>query len=101
MGIDVYWKNERGEALATLADSGALSQMAGLLHRQTGSRCLQFIDPAGDTCFNQRQRLELARELANLLQSVEQPRWREHLEQLCSLVREAVGVHTYVWFVGD
>ncbi|TCT25683.1 hypothetical protein [Thermomonas haemolytica] len=101
MGIDVYWKDERGGILAALPDSNALAQMAGLLSRQTGSRCLQFIDPAGDTFFKQLQLPELSLELANLLPSVEQPRWREHLIQLHSLVERAVGVHTYVWFVGD
>jgi hypothetical protein len=101
MGIDVYCKNERGEILASLPDSGALAEMFGILQRQTNSRCLQFIDPAGDTCFNQLQLPDLALELSVLLRSVEQPRWREHLVRLSSLVHEATGVHNYVWFLGD
>ena len=66
MGIDVYWRNERGEILAAVEDSDALAQMSSLLFRQTGSSCLRFIDPAGDACFNQLQIPVLASESPSL-----------------------------------
>ena len=101
MGIDVYWRNERGEILAAVEDSDALAQMSSLLFRQTGSSCLRFIDPAGDACFNQLQIPVLASEIRNLLPAIETPRWQSHLQAVLSLVEGASMSHTYVWFGGD
>ena len=101
MGIDVYWKDESGAVLASVPDTGALSEMSELFFRQSGSVCLRFIDPAGEACFNQHQVPELAAELQVLARTVEAPRWQRHLQQVLSLVQGASRSHTYVWFVGD
>lgn len=101
MGVEVQWKNERGEILASLADPGVFVQMSGLLSRQTGSTCLRFIHPSGDACFNQLQLPHLSMELRNLLASIENTRWQRHLQEVLALVEGASAPHTYVWFLGD
>ena len=101
MGIDVYWKDERGEVLGTVEDSGALSNLSNLLHRQSGGACLRFVDPAGDTCFNQLQLPALVTEMRGLLLVISEARNREHLHAVLGLVEGAVRPHTYIWFVGD
>lgn len=101
MGIDVYWKDESGAVLGSVSDSGALTEMSARLFRQSGTSCLRFIDPAGDTCFNQQQIPELVAELQAFARSIEARRWQQHLQQVLSLLRGASRSHTYVWFVGD
>jgi hypothetical protein len=101
MGIDVYWKDESGAVLGSVLDSGALTEMSGRLLRQSGTSCLRFIDPAGDTCFNQQQIPELVAELQVFAISVEVPRWQQHLQQVLSLLQGASRPHTYMWFMGD
>ncbi len=101
MGINVYWKDESGAVLGSVLDSGALAEMSGRLFRQSGTSCLRFIDPAGDTCFNQQQIAELVAELQVFASSVEATRWQQQLQQVLSLLQGASRPHTYVWFVGD
>ncbi len=101
MGINVYWKDERGEILATVEDSDALAQMSSLLSRQSGSACVRFIDPAGDACFNQLQIPVLVSEIRSLLPAIGNPRWQSHLQAVLSLIEGASKPHTYVWFQGD
>ena len=101
MGINVYWKDERGEILAAVEDSDALAQMSSLLFRQTGSACVRFLDPAGDACFNQLQIPVLASEIRSLLPAAGNPRWQSHLQAVLSLIEGASKSNTYVWFQGD
>ena len=101
MGIDVYWKDEVGETLGSVEDSGVLSQLSGLFDRQSNSTCLRFIDPAGDACFNQLQIPVLLSEIRDLLPVVSNPRANAHLQEIASLLEGAVRSHTYMWFIGD
>jgi hypothetical protein len=68
------------------------------------SPCLQFIDPYGDTTFNQLQIPVLISELRSLLES-EHCRGHERLrefEGVVSFVEKARDqVHTYIKFYGD
>ncbi|UNK50648.1 hypothetical protein MNR01_06485 [Lysobacter sp. S4-A87] len=101
MGIDVYWKDERGEVLGTVEDNGVLSDLSHQFYRQSGSTCLRFIDPAGDACFNQLQRPLLVTEMRELLPAVSNARAHTHLQAIVDLLEGAVRSHTYIWFVGD
>jgi len=101
MGIDVYWKNENGQVLGSVLDSGILTKMCNLLDRQSSSICLRFIDPAGDACFNQLQLPLLLTEFYQLQAAVSGPRAKSHVEKIVRLLESAVQVHTYIWFIGD
>lgn len=100
MGIDVHWKDERGAVLGAVEDDGVLSSLSALLHRQTESICLRFIDPAGEACFNQQQRPILLDEFRRLLPTLG-GRQRMQVDAIVQLIEGAVMTHTYVWFIGD
>lgn len=101
MGIDVYWKDENGGVLAALDDPYILSSLTSLFSRQSSSVCLRFVDPAGDTCFNQQQIPVLWTELRQLLPLITDPRATKHVNKLLELVEGATQPHTYIWFIGD
>src|SRR3546814_3871568 len=102
MGIDVHWRDERGETLAIVEDAGMLlSRLSNFFSGQSASVCLRFIDPFGDTCFNQHQIPVLLSELRQALASVSDTQTVEHLQRVVGLLEGAGHMHTYVWFVGD
>jgi hypothetical protein len=73
-----------------------------LVDDHPGTCCLRFIDPYGDTTFNQSQLLVLVDELQDLRNRVGEPEGVEVLDALLRFLQSAVGqVHTYVKFVGD
>ncbi|HTV41991.1 MAG TPA: hypothetical protein VMF08_15515 [Candidatus Sulfotelmatobacter sp.] len=104
MGIDLRWEDENGEQLAELPDKGFL--VARFLP-PVDSRdfpCLRFVDPAGDTTFNQAQITQLVWELERLsTQKYKfEPKVELHLRSVLQFVRQAVGkTHTYIKFYGD
>jgi hypothetical protein len=66
------------------------------------TRCLQFIDPYGDTTFNMLQKPVLTKELADLMSLVTNPEEREYVAVLTEFVRRYEdAVHAYIKFHGD
>jgi hypothetical protein len=102
MGIDLRWEDERGEQLAELGDPGHLVRRFLPPCDSTNSPCLRFVDPAGDTVFNQAQIKELVWELERLAARNHEPKVARHLQEVLEFVRRAVGkTHTYIKFYGD
>jgi hypothetical protein len=103
VGINVVWKDERGEPLSEVDDAGMLLSRfaARKASPVSGSVCLRFLDPVGDACFNQRQLPFLAQELRTARDGVVDPHLVAHLNKVLELVERANQVHTYVWFIGD
>jgi hypothetical protein len=67
-----------------------------------GGSCLQFVDPYGDTLFNQKQIPTLIVELMNLALDREDERYVAVAKDLVTFVtRFRDQPHTYVRFVGD
>ena len=103
MGIDVVWEDERGESLGEVGDPNMLlSRFA--TRRVTavpGSMCVQFLDPAGDACFNQMQIPVLVQELRVARGALGDPSLVAHLDRVISLAERANELHTYLWFKGD
>jgi len=104
MGINIHWEDERGEQLAALNDSDYL--VARFLPHYDAQEfpCLRFVDPAGDTVFNQAQITQLVWELERLaaLKYKHDPKVERHLRDVLEFVRKAVGhCHTYIKFYGD
>src|SRR5262245_6391153 len=89
MGLNVYLESERGHAEAELLDPrgyvGAL--MALPLHEETV--CLRFIDPYGNTVFNQLQIPVLVAELEALRESVTDAAVRSLAERRLDEARRA------------
>jgi len=64
--------------------------------------CLQFIDPYGDTTFNQLQIPKLLEELEALRPNCHTKEEREELESIMRFIGKAKGqIHTYMKFYGD
>lgn len=104
MGIDVAIVNEQHEPEHAVYDPHqCLTSLAACqwTHLE-GSVCLRFVDPWGDTVFNQAQIPVLLAELENSASLQQDPQIKAHLHLVCHLVAEARDkVHTYIKFIGD
>jgi hypothetical protein len=97
MAIDVEWQDERGEQIARYdgpAIDGRLPERA-----PSTSACLRFIDPYGDTTFNDAQVAVLEQELAAIDGSDDVA---GQARSLLSFVRRVQDrTHRYLKFIGD
>ncbi|MBT9596298.1 MAG: hypothetical protein IV094_09970 [Vitreoscilla sp.] len=104
MGIDVALVNERHEPKQEVHDPRqCLTSLAtGQWLQLQGSVCLRFVDPWGDTVFNQAQLPVLLSELEQSVASQTDPEIKAHLLKVCHLVAKAKDrTHMYVKFIGD
>src|SRR5215203_3102126 len=101
MGINVVWQDETGARLAECA--ATYDDRLGRSVPPERSHCLQYVDPVGDAIFNQLQLPHLVRELEEVVAALSRlPEARQRpMREVLEFVRGCVGVHTYVWFVGD
>ena len=73
-----------------------------LVDEHPDTRCLRFIDPYGDTTFNQSQLPVLIEELRDLRDRVAETEAVEVLSGLLGFLQSAVNqVHVYVKFIGN
>jgi hypothetical protein len=63
------------------------------------SVCLRFIDPYGDTIFNQLP--ALLDELRALHGGAAETDFRKNVERLIGFLEASIEIHTYVRFIGD
>jgi hypothetical protein len=73
VAIDIEWQDERGEVLARY-EGPALTWKA--LEGAPGGSCLSYIDPAGDTTFNQLQIPDLLLEMSAFAERTQNPTLR-------------------------
>jgi hypothetical protein len=102
MGIDVSVETESGEVQDEVLDEGNLTEKL-LPDREDGtSACLRFVDPFGDTLFNQLQIPFVVAELEKRLRTFVKPEVKAHCEAIIKAVKAAEGEeHTYVRFSGE
>ena len=99
MAIDVEWQDENGQVLARY--DGPLLDVGIMEIAPKDSCCLRFIDPWGNTIFNQMQVAVLLQELQALMETLP-PEKRHWLSPLAAFVRGAANEdHTYIKFIGD
>jgi hypothetical protein len=55
MGISIHWEDERGKRLAELPDMDFFVEQFLPPEGAREFPCLRFVDPYGDTVFNQAQ----------------------------------------------
>lgn len=102
MGIDVRWEDEDGTLLEEVLDPRTLLIRGIDTPSQFDTVCVRFIDPYGDTVFNQLQVPTLIGELEDAEGRVTDPADRLHLRAVLGLARKCRGeVHTYLRFFGD
>jgi hypothetical protein len=100
MAIDVEWQDERGKTLARY--EGPLLDMAFCALGQPDSVCFRFIDPYGNTTFNQWQIESFDQELRTARQKTADDKLAASLDALIEFVAQARGqTHTYIKFIGD
>ena len=102
VGVSVHWRDEHGTDLGEVLDP----QMSLSQHIQSSpwseTSCLRFVNPYGDTVFNQRQMPVLVRELESSLVAVTDAGIRQQIAEVVRLLKKAEGhTHTYAWFIGD
>jgi len=102
MGIDVRVETESGEVQDEVLDDLNLTEKL-LPDREDGtSPCLRFVDPFGDTVFNQIQIPHVVTELEKRLRGVPKAELKTHCEAILRAVKAAAGEeHTYVRFSGE
>jgi hypothetical protein len=102
MGIEARVESEDGEVEAELLDPANLTAKLTAPFTGSGSPCLRFIDPYGDTTFNQLQLPVLIAELERAIEMATDPRVKSHGQGLLELARRASSeVHTSLKFCGD
>ncbi len=102
----LQWEYENGNLIE--AHNRGLYLVFELLSQATSSIplektfCIQFIDPYGDTTFNQNQIPILLEELKSLLPSYQISEKRQDIEEMIRFIEKAKDkVHTYIKFYGD
>lgn len=102
MGIDLKWETENGRLIDEIPDPQMCISHLVLKTDVTGTTCLRFIDPYGDTTFNQLQIPILIDELQSILRTVQDNQIRDHLRRAIELAEKSRGeIHTYLKFYGD
>jgi hypothetical protein len=102
MGVDLRWENEDGRSIEEILDPEMCISHFLLKTDLTGTTCLRFIDPYGDTAFNQRQIPTVIEELKSALPKVSENRVKDHLRRVIELAEKSRGeIHTYLKFYGD
>jgi len=101
MGIDAELQTEDGETIQDVGDPQSLLQRLLSFHDERSS-CLRFVDPYGDTTFNQRQIPVLITELEKAIQSSSDTEAKRHGSRVLELVKKATDEpHIYIKFIGD
>ncbi len=102
MGIDVRVESESGEVQDEVLDHRNLTQSLMPDREDNGSPCLRFVDPDGDTVFNQLQLPILIAELERRLRGASRPEVKDHGHAVLRLIQAAEGEeHFYVRFSGE
>ncbi len=98
----LQWEDENGDIIeAYKGEQGRFFSLLPL-HAEGSTVCLKFIDPYGDTTFNQIQIPYLLAELEELRSGNISVEAREQLESIITFIRKSEGkVHTYIKFYGD
>ena len=102
MGIDARVEREDGQVEAELVDPSGLTARLIASLPEAESLCLRFVDPYGDTTFNQLQLPVVMSELDRAIEVVSDPDVKSHGRALLALARKASNnVHTYLKLYGE
>ncbi len=100
--IDVALETETGEILEQVSDSKDILEQVLPPHDDKSFYCLRFVDPYGDTVFNQLQMELLLAELRRIRETIQNQEQRAFLDQIEALANRCkVGKHLYLKFYGD
>ena len=97
--IGLQREDERGGVLAHYAPEGIPLEVLDLAPRN--STCVRFIDPYGNTVFNQLQLPVLIDEFEHMSKGAASDLARRCLGSVVAFLVASKGVHWYVRFIGD
>lgn len=101
VGYRVVWQDGHGVERATFEKPGYDTRLAQPDVIQ-GTKCLQFVDPYGDTIFNQLQLPVFIEELEAVVERAGEANLAGSVGELVRFLRACQGhIHTYVKVVGD
>jgi hypothetical protein len=102
MGIDISLETETGEILEQVFDPKNILEQVLPSYDDMSFYCLRFIDPYGDTVFNQLQMVLLLAELRRIREKVQNQEESAFLDQIETLANRCkAGPHLYLKFYGD
>jgi hypothetical protein len=102
VGFDIRLEDENGNVLDEFGDPKEILQRLLPALDDESFPCLRFVDPYGDTTFNQVQIPFLVQELQTLKLKATSDEEREMLARVQDLARRGCeGPHQYVKFYGD
>lgn len=102
MGIDAFIETENGAQIDQLFDPEELLERLLPAYDNESSIFLRFIDPYGDTTFNQGQIPILIKELKLAVDNTNDNLAKNHGKKLIALIEKIKNeVHTYIKFYGD
>jgi hypothetical protein len=101
MGIDAQLEDEEGRQIQFCHDaSGSFYRLLNASDL-SGSICLRFVDPFGDTIFNRGQAAVLLEEL-KLIRAAADPASAAYIDNVLRFANTASrSPHHYVRFIGD
>lgn len=99
-GAAVIWQDENGAELGRFLTPGYDDRLFSTVwtYRTT---CLRFVDPYGDTVFNQVQLPVLIAELEDVVARADDPDLVQSVRGLVTFLNGCDTVHTYVKVIGD
>lgn len=103
---NLQWGDENGDLIEAhlhgLYNLFEMMSQGALSIKIEETFCLQFIDPYGDTIFNQVQIPILIEELKSLLVACQEHEKKQEFEVMVNFIEKARGeVHTYIKFYGN
>jgi hypothetical protein len=102
MGIDLRVESESGEVQDEVLDDANLTEKLLPDRDDLTSPCLRFVDPFGDTLFNQLQIPFVVKELEKKLRTPTKAEVKAHCEAILKALKAASGEdRTYVRFSGE
>ena len=102
MGIDARIEDENGGCIEELLDETSVVNKLLLNMTEKNSICFRFVDPYGDTTFNQEQLPVFIHELEDAISKANNGQAKMHGMRLLQLAKKHVGQpHIYLKFYGD
>jgi hypothetical protein len=103
MGIDVTKQTEFGEVLSEVGDpKNLLGRLIRAFLSKEESVMLRYVDPYGNTVFNQLQIPVLLEECEHLRKVVQTQEEEQFVEDVIRIVEDTKGkTHIYIKLIGD
>lgn len=102
MGIDLHIEDEHGKSIYCISDDQQIFAHVINQTKMSEYSLLKYIDPYGDTTFNNMQLNDLLYDLSSLHTTISDIATRKYVNKLISLLENYTNTnHVYFKFYGD